>query len=776
MPQVKWYQSLGFKGSVGLLLVALGLAIAMIVVVNTKGTELVLEESNRLIEQTGNNAVANLEGRSYEIAGLVKTLGIITQQLPKQEALFQTTLPAIMDFGGDLAIAGGGYWPEPNAFKPGVMRHSFFWGRDNEGELKYYNDYNGTGLLYQENRFESQPDYQNQFLQSPGYHNEEWYVVARHLAPGKCSWSKSYMDPYSYQPMVTCTVAIYDQEQFAGVVTIDLKLEGLHEFTQRWSQQTGGYTFILDRNNKFITYPQPQQVKLIKADDKGNQAEEFMTAHGFAQKKPLFQAISDAVDKMNQSILAQASQMPNYRENLASVIDRDSYQINREEAEFLSAVIADPLNEGMGTTRLFTYFNIPDDVILHEPATVFIFHVPQSYWKYVVVKPLSEARTVATTIRDLLISYIGAIILVAIGIVFIVLRLFLLKPLAETTQAIQTLETLISQDQFDQLKQYEIQHIRSGEIGLLASVFNSMSAKLLSVNRRLQESARVIEEQNRTLEFKVEDRTRELQEKNIAMAQTLQQLKETQEQLIVQEKLASLGGLVAGIAHEINTPIGIGVTAASHLQTKTKDFQQLFANDDLAQEDLEDYMAQSTEASSIILANLNRASELIKSFKQVAVDQASEERRQFNVREYLEEILLSLRPQFKKTKCQVSIHCAADLVLDSYPGAFSQIVTNLVMNSLQHAFEPDDRGIITIGVKLNGKIVEMDYEDDGRGIPPEQVKLIFDPFFTTKRGQGGTGLGLHILFNLIMQKFGGTINCNSVLGKGTRFMVTLPVL
>ncbi len=284
--------------------------------------------------------------------------------------------------------------------------------------------------------------------------------------------------------------------------------------------------------------------------------------------------------------------------------------------------------------------------------------------------------------------------------------------------------------------------------------------------RRAEEEIRKLNEE---LEQRVIIRTAELQK-------TLDTLKKTQVELVQSEKMAALGGLVAGVAHEINTPVGVGVTAASHLDKKTKDFIELYKIGSVKRSDLEKYIQVSGEATKMILSNLERASELIQSFKKVAVDQTSEEKRPFYIKEYIGEVLLSLRPKIKKTKHQINIVCEQDIEIDSYPGAFSQVVTNLVMNSLIHAYEEEDEGNILFELSQKNDTIFLRYSDDGKGIDKDAIKKIFDPFFTTKRGSGGSGLGLHIIFNIVTQKLGGTIKCESEIGVGTVFYISFPIL
>lgn len=279
---------------------------------------------------------------------------------------------------------------------------------------------------------------------------------------------------------------------------------------------------------------------------------------------------------------------------------------------------------------------------------------------------------------------------------------------------------------------------------------------------------------------KIQDKEKEnlksIKKNQKELLDTLNTLKNTQSQLVQSEKMASLGSLVAGIAHEINTPIGISVTASSHLMSKTDDFNTLLQSKTLKRSDINEFSDTLKETMEIILKNLQRASELIKSFKQVAVDQTHEEKREFNVKKYLEEIILSLTPSLKKRKISVQVDCADDIEIKTYAGLVSQIITNMVMNSLLHAFEPEDEGAITISAYVlgNDKIV-LDYKDDGKGMSKEVLDKIFDPFFTTKRGNGGTGLGMHLVYNIVYQKLGGTIVCYSEPGKGANFVIDFPM-
>ena len=300
--------------------------------------------------------------------------------------------------------------------------------------------------------------------------------------------------------------------------------------------------------------------------------------------------------------------------------------------------------------------------------------------------------------------------------------------------------------------------------------------KELEVEIRQKEDAQAkLAALNDELESRIKRRTIELEDANKELKDLLQSLKETQAQLVDAEKMAALGGLVAGVAHEINTPVGVAVTAASHLENKTRNLDGLFSSGKMKKSDLVQYLKTSGEAASMILSNLNRASELIQSFKKVAVDQSSEDSRRFKVTEYIQEVLLSLRPKLKKTQIELQVEGDSSLEVVSYPGALGQIISNFVMNSLIHAYGPDQTGRITIETVQQDHNLMLIYRDDGSGINENNLKQIFDPFYTTRRGQGGSGLGLHIVYNIVTQTLKGTIDCRSKPGKGTEFTILVPL-
>ncbi len=266
-----------------------------------------------------------------------------------------------------------------------------------------------------------------------------------------------------------------------------------------------------------------------------------------------------------------------------------------------------------------------------------------------------------------------------------------------------------------------------------------------------------------------------LEQKSAALEQAIETLTLAQSKLVESEKMAALGTLVAGVAHEINTPVGTGVTLASTLADETEILVAEVARGGLTRAQFNDYLDTAQEVTALLLSNLNRASELVHSFKQVAVDQTHLEQRHFNLKNYCEEVLISLSPTLKRTSHTLTITGDADLYIESYPGAFAQVITNLVTNSLMHAYPLGKQaGHLTLDISQQRESVLLSFKDDGCGIPANNMEKIFEPFFTTARNRGGTGLGLQIVYNIVTQTLKGKVDVTSEVNQGTCFEISLP--
>ena len=314
------------------------------------------------------------------------------------------------------------------------------------------------------------------------------------------------------------------------------------------------------------------------------------------------------------------------------------------------------------------------------------------------------------------------------------------------------------------------------ELDILADAVNVM---LLRMQEYMQKQ-RQAEEQHRKLNASLEDmvnhRTTALKDANQELIQTLEKLHQFQRQIVQNEKMASLGDMVAGVAHEVNTPIGLGVTASTMMLDRLAVIQKDFENKTLKASAMKRFLDESNENLNIIYRNLNRAAELISSFKQVAVDQTSESSRSFCVAQLVNEILLSLQPRLKKLKHNINVDCDPTLSVETKAGPINQILINLIMNSVIHGFENIEEGAIDIRAEMvSSNKLKLVYTDNGKGISPEIRKRIFDPFVTTKRGQGGSGLGMHLVYNLVTQALNGSISITSEEGKGVEFVIIFPV-
>jgi len=305
---------------------------------------------------------------------------------------------------------------------------------------------------------------------------------------------------------------------------------------------------------------------------------------------------------------------------------------------------------------------------------------------------------------------------------------------------------------------------------IIAALILRSQRQKQKANMALQEKNIYISQQKEEIEAQIDEIEQQKEELQI----TLDHLKNTQDQLIQSEKLASLGGLVAGVAHEINTPVGISVTAASSLVEETSRMAEQYVSDKISRAAFKEYLNTANQSAKLILANMERTATMVQSFKQVSVDQSTEQKRVFKLKEYSQDVIRSLYPRLKGKHVKVSLDVDDLLEIDSYPGAFSQILTNLVLNSLVHGFEKKDHGKINISMQKADQELIFEYKDDGRGIPKQNLDKIFDPFFTTNK-KIGTGLGLHIVYNIVNQKLNGSITCSSEKEKGVSFRMKIPV-
>ncbi len=298
---------------------------------------------------------------------------------------------------------------------------------------------------------------------------------------------------------------------------------------------------------------------------------------------------------------------------------------------------------------------------------------------------------------------------------------------------------------------------RYAEIALLNQAFNHMEQNLIERNRSLEHTLSQLKDT-------VQSRT-----------QALEELKQAQELLVQQERLASLGDAVAGMVHEVNTPLGVALTAASSGIASMEKVRSTLAGEHPSRSELETHLGHCQQACELVVRNLQRASDLMRSFKTVSIDQASHAPRSFDLRAYIDDVLLNLRPHTKRSAHHINVSGPDSLKIYSVPGAFSQILTNLVMNSLKHGYGEDDSGEIDIALTVEGNTVTLIYRDDGRGIPREHQVEVFEKYFTTQREEGGSGLGLYLVRKLVEEELHGCISLRSEPGEGLEITIAFPL-
>lgn len=380
-----------------------------------------------------------------------------------------------------------------------------------------------------------------------------------------------------------------------------------------------------------------------------------------------------------------------------------------------------------------------------------------------------------TSLKDNQIALFKYYVVVALAIAIIAILLAQLlkrRILRPIENFVEDIEYATSRKHFD----HQLERTPFAELQFIADAVNKLLTKISRQLERSKEAEQEITELNQNLEEKVIKRTKALRDSNQELLEALEQVHQYQSQVIQSEKMASLGQMVAGVAHEVNTPIGLGVTASTMLSDRIDVVLEQLDGQTLTAPQLKKFLMESKENTLIVYRNLTRAAELISSFKRVAVDQTAGQIREINVYEYLNEIITSMQPTLKKYRHTIEIDCAPTYTIKTRPGPINQVIMNLVMNSLIHGFKSLEQGKITIKASVSGGRCYIQYKDNGVGIEEKVKQKIFDPFVTTNRGEGGSGLGMHLVYNLVTQALKGKISVHSEIGEGAQFNLDFPAL
>ncbi len=382
----------------------------------TEGREHLTEGRFRQHEAAGNTVVAELEQRLAWAEALVTSIAVVAAEGSRDfdREQIARVIPRMLDPEGSQGfVAGGGVWPEANAFVPGVERASLFWGRDRTGRLIFYDDYNA-------------PD-------GPGYHREEWYVPARHLEADRVYWSRTYMDPYTFQPMVTCTAPMLRDGRFIGVATIDLKLEGLREIVSTITQRLGGYGYILDRNDTFVTHPVERLVVRSYTDAGGHPHRDFLSAADLSRGRPEFAPIANAVRAIEDRLTAETRSQDQTVAPLARQLVSAADSIDPEEALRVAAILRSDITGFDGGSHFRRRLSLSTDVLLGEPVAASIFFMQRMHWKVVTIVPVSHVTAETTGILRDYTLLASLLVGLAVVLVWATLRRGVMSPLRRMT-------------------------------------------------------------------------------------------------------------------------------------------------------------------------------------------------------------------------------------------------------------------------------------------------------------------------------------------------------
>ncbi len=773
-----------------------------------------LEQHERRMKDAGNMIVAKINGILCQAETVAVALADIVESLkPDAEAVMQA-VPRILDRKGyESFIAGGGVWPEPHRFEPDKERRSFFWGRDRDGTFQYYDDYNSP--------------------HSPGYRQEEWYVPARYMQDEQAVWSRSYIDPYSHQPMVTCSIPIMEGKKFVGVTTVDLKLEGIASLFSQAAQNINGYVFAVDRNNRFLTFPQEELV-LNTEQATATGLQKFITTAELAARMPDFQPVNSKLEHINRLTVELARREPGFRKDLAALLDAGSYQIDLPEAELITAIMVDPLERHTSDSQRLESFHIDRDIILHEPALATIFNMPETYWKVVIVVPEKSVTAPVNGITNRLMASMVLLISSTLLVAGFFLRRHLLVPLKNMTDQLKK----IGADTEDLSLELDIPS--GNELGELAYYFNKRTEALrnseekyrtifngagegislstlegtfIAVNPMFAEIFDYDSPEELMATIKTSDLYVDIADRATVFSQLKKGADTVRKELWFRKKdrtriLVSLNlGAVKDRNGEILYLVAMvqDITRNKQLEEELRHAQKMEAIGTLAggiAHDFNNILASISGYNEIaqMKAGNNRALAGYLSQIGVAADRArdlvrqiltfsrnsDQEKKPLKVAPICKEALKLLRSTIPSTiEIQTRITPVRSVLAD--PTGIHQIIMNLCTNAYYSMRETG--GVLSVGLNESGvdaeeaKIINVkpgDYavieiRDTGSGMNSNTLTKIFEPYFTTKGKEEGTGLGLAVVHGIIKSLEGG-IRVESVPGKGTFFRVYLPLI
>lgn len=756
------------------ILIILTLAFLLIIfmvywVIETQAKPRILEMTSATVVETGNEAINSIMTSINHVDGLAKATSTMAGGLPKEDALYKETFGNLMQ-QTDQHIVGGGVWFDPNMYVQGRERQSFVWARDESGSMQPLDRY-------------------NQRRQTPNpYYSDWWYIPAIYARHDHCVWSRAYVDPVSQQPIITCAKALYDSrnQAFDGVVSFNLLLDNLGEAMKKWQDKLGGYVFLVDLDNRFLTFPDQSMVTQATED---NSQGEVVTARQFAERHPGFAPIADSLDSINQTLIDEAVAKDESRYTFAarSIVSTTNLdKISEQESKLLSALLLLNVDQtfNLVNSHLIDTIAVPNDFVLQQPATAFVFRMPFTYWKMVIVKPNNDMMSVANALSNQLIQ---AMLLGFIPILLLtawVFRRYFTRPLKHMAQSVADMGALIEQKRYQQLSAHKLPHSNVSEIQIISEQTNQLIDRVV-------ENEGALAEINVHLEKQVAARTQDLQ-------QAMNELKASQVHLVRSEKMATLGQMVAGVAHEVNTPLGYVRSNMELVGDNLMRFDELLQHTDqllqalkaptINQEHIEQLIEETLQCCEEIkedevsedlaalikdgLYGVDQIAELVVSLRDFSrIDESKV--KEVDINDCINTSLIMARNNLKTLEVSTSL---AELpLIQCNPSQINQVLLNLFNNAAQ-AIPSNHKGTLQVNSSVDNAqhYIVVHIIDNGVGIAEHILTHIFEPFFTTKKAGDGTGLGLAITAQIIEQH-GGRIEVSSTVDAGTTFTIMLPI-
>lgn len=702
----RFYRGLTFRMSFGLILFLCAVLIVNYFVVENRGRNVIIQQSDKLNDEIGKTIAVSLREKLSTAESLTRSIAQLSKVLDKTPETFMKVIPEILNQTGmEHMIAGGGIWPEPYLFDKKKARSAFFWARNDEGDLELLDDYNDEN--------------------GRGYHLEEWYVPAQYLEPTKVYWSKSYRDPHSMEPMVTCSVPIWIQGKFSGVATVDLKLAGLSSFMQAQTSFVGGYAFALDRNNRLLSFPSTDEQRLVQFDVNQYSEEAYPTIETLVEKNNVLKTVQGELQRVSiQYELNQTRQKSQKVELLSQKIAQESDQIELLEAKKIAHIMLE--TQSPDSFSLFAEhgkrLSILYDPLLKEASAVSVLHLPDIGWKVVVAMPARYTDSVVSQITQGMISLLFILLAMAAFLYLLFFNSVFLQPVNKLTQQIRN---LVSREDYVTMLNIK----GADELAQLASWFNIRTAQLAE-----------------TLES-LKNRNGELNE-----------ARETAEQANRSKNI-----FLASMSHDIRTPMN-AIIGLSDVLKKTN-----------LHKEQSQYVQVIHRSAQSLLSLIND----IMDFSKIEANQLDLESISFDFRQVMNDCadVVFFQASEKHLEFVYFISPSVPRSMRGDPNRLRQIILNLATNAVK--FTASGRVEVWVeALSQNDHAVQLliEVRDTGIGLNAKAQQKIFTPFVqadsSTTRKYGGTGLGLTISKHLT-ELMGGSIDFRSEEGVGTTFSLKL---